>query len=96
MNVLSYLWILALIPFLTQKEDAEIQWHAKNGLVITAAEFVAYLIVFVLSMITAFLGCFLNPVVFLGFVILRIIGIVKANKGERLVVPGVSQFADSF
>jgi hypothetical protein len=28
MIVLSYLWLLALIPLLTEKEDKEVQWHA--------------------------------------------------------------------
>ena len=32
MLVLSYLGILALIPLLVEKEDSEVQWHAKHGL----------------------------------------------------------------
>ena len=28
MVVLSYLWILALIPLLVEKDDQEVQWHA--------------------------------------------------------------------
>ena len=36
MIVLAYLWLLALVPLLVEKEDAEVQWHAKNGLVLTA------------------------------------------------------------
>ncbi|MGB5515145.1 MAG: hypothetical protein WBP36_11520, partial [Thermoanaerobaculia bacterium] len=43
MIVLSYLWILALIPLLVDKDDKEVQWHAKNGLVLTAAEFALWL-----------------------------------------------------
>ena len=34
MIVLSYLWILALVPLLTEKEDQEVRWHAKNGIVL--------------------------------------------------------------
>ena len=40
MIVLSYLWILFLIPLLTEKDDAEVQWHAKHGLVLTVVEVV--------------------------------------------------------
>ena len=36
MLILAYLSVLALIPLLTEKEDGEVQWHSKNGLVITA------------------------------------------------------------
>ena len=34
MIVLSYLWLLALVPLLTEKDDKEVQWHAKHGLVL--------------------------------------------------------------
>src|SRR5436190_8527971 len=33
MILLSYLWLLALVPLLTEKDDKEVQWHAKHGLV---------------------------------------------------------------
>src|SRR5918993_12910 len=38
MIVLSYLWLLALVPLLTEKDDKEVQWHAKHGLVLMVAE----------------------------------------------------------
>src|SRR5687768_9624613 len=40
MIVLSYLGILAVIPLVAEKEDREVQWHAKHGLVLLAAEIV--------------------------------------------------------
>ena len=45
MIVLSYLWILALVPLLTEKEDEEVRWHAKHGIVLMVAE-IAFWIVF--------------------------------------------------
>ena len=33
MLILSYLGILALVPLLVEKDDPEVQWHAKHGLV---------------------------------------------------------------
>ena len=38
MLVLSYLGILSLVPLLAKKDDPEVQWHAKHGLVLMAAE----------------------------------------------------------
>ena len=38
MIVLSYLWLLALVPLLTEKDDKEVQWHAKHGIVLMVAE----------------------------------------------------------
>ena len=37
MIVLSYLWLLALIPLHVEKEDKEEQWHAKHSLVLLLA-----------------------------------------------------------
>jgi uncharacterized membrane protein len=98
MLVLSYLGILALIPLLMKKDDREIQWHAKNGLVFFAAEIII-MVVLALSTQVPFLGCVtwaiwcVMPLVFL---VVAILAIMKALKGERFVIPGVSDFADKF
>ena len=42
MIVLAYLWLLALVPLLVDKHDAEVQWHAKHGIVLTVAELVLF------------------------------------------------------
>ena len=103
MIVLSYLWILALIPLLVEKEDQEVQWHAKHGIVLLVAEIIAWIIIGVLSsglgIITAGLGCIvslLSPIVGLGFLIVHIMCIVKGINGERFIIPGISQYADRF
>lgn len=99
MIVLSYLWILALIPLLVEKDDAEVQWHAKHGLVLTAAELVLWVVIMAINSFSAFLGCLLAPLYFaiwLAILILHIACIAKGTKGERLIVPGVSQYADRF
>ena len=103
MIVLSYLGILALIPFLVEKNDAEVQWHAKHGLVLTAAEFVLFIglqiVTMILGAISGGLGCLigiLTPVLALGILVLHVICILKGLKGERFIVPKVSEFADRF
>lgn len=101
MVVLSYLWILALIPLLTKKEDREIQWHAKNGLAILGAEIVIWIIFMILGLVLrgwlATLGCGLavvECVVWIGFLVIRIMCIVKGVGGQRMRVPVISDFAD--
>lgn len=94
MIVLAYLWLLALVPLLTEKEDQEVQWHAKHGLVLLVAEILAWVVYFVLSMIPG-VGCvimILAPVIWLVFVVLRIMCIVKGVNGQRLLIPGLSDF----
>ena len=48
MLVLAYLWPLALVPLLLSKDDDDVQWHAKQGLVLMGAEL---LLIFVLSVV---------------------------------------------
>ncbi len=97
MVVLSYLWILALIPLLVEKEDKEVQWHAKHGLVLTALEIILWVVFTVISMTG--IGCIfalISPIVFLIFVIIRVICIIMGVGGERFLIPGISQYADKF
>jgi uncharacterized membrane protein len=100
MILLSYLWLLALIPLVVEKDDKEVQWHAKHGLVLTVAELIFWvafqIVTFVLG---SFIGCIIAifaPIIGLVFVIIHIIAIVKGINGQRLIIPGVSQFADNF
>lgn len=97
MLVLSYLWILALVPLVVEKNDPEVQWHAKHGLVLTVAEIILWVIVAIITNIPVLgmLGCvlwLLWPLI----IVLRIILIVKATNGQRLLIPGISEYANRF
>jgi len=103
MIVLSYLWLLALIPLLVEKDDREVQWHAKHGLVLTVVEVVVMIglqvVVMILGAISGGLGCvftLLIPIFMLAILIVHVLCIVKAIKGGRFLIPGVSEFADKF
>jgi uncharacterized membrane protein len=98
MIVLSYLGLLAIIPLLMEKEDKEIQWHAKHGLVIFVAEFILFAVSFVFGLLPV-IGCFapiLWVVVLIAAIVIAILCIVKGINGERFLIPGLSQFADRF
>jgi uncharacterized membrane protein len=98
MIVLSYLWLLALVPLLTEKDDQEVQWHAKHGIVLMVAEIVLWIVITGINVTTGlFLGCitaFLSLFVWLGIIILHILCIVKGVNGQRLIVPGLSEYAN--
>ena len=99
MIALSYLWLLALIPLLVEKDDSEVQWHAKHGLTLLVAEVILWIAFAVLSMVLGPLACVLaivQLVLFIAIVVIHIICIVKGVNGERFLVPGVSQYADRF
>jgi uncharacterized membrane protein len=98
MVVLSYLWILALIPLLTKKDDREIQWHAKNGLVILGAEIIVWIVFTIIGIaLRGMLGCGLGViqcVIWLAFLAVRVMCIVKGVGGQRFRLPFISDFAD--
>ena len=91
MVVLAYLWILFLVPLLTKKEDPEVQWHAKNGMGITIGEIIAWIgywvIAFLAPSAIACAASALSCVIGIGFLVLRIICIVKGMNGQRFTVP---------
>ncbi len=91
MIVLSYIWILFLIPLLVEKDDKEVQWHAKHGLVLSVVEFILQMVLSVTG-----IGCFFAPFVFLAFLVIRLMAIVKGLNGERFTVPVLSEYADKF
>jgi len=97
MIVLAYIYILFLVPLLAEKDDAEVQWHAKHGLVLTVLE-IAIQIIFNMIVATG-IGCVFAvfiPLVFIVFAVIRVVAIVKGINGERFMVPGISQYADKF
>jgi uncharacterized membrane protein len=103
MIVLSYLWLLALIPLLVEKEDREVQWHAKHGLVLTVVEVVVLIglqvVVMILGAVSGGLGCIFSlliPVLMLAILIVHVLCIVKGINGQRFLIPSVSEFADRF
>ena len=100
MVILSYLWILFLIPLLTKKDDSEVQWHAKNGAALFGAEIVCWIVFMIIGFAARrflFAGCgigVIECVIWLGFLGVRIMCIVKGVGGQRFRVPVISDFAD--
>ena len=69
MIVLSYLWLLALVPLLTEKDDKEVQWHAKHGLVLMVAELFLWIVISIVLGPLGIFGCIaalFTPLLVLG------------------------------
>jgi uncharacterized membrane protein len=99
MIVLAYLWPLALVPLLLDKEDAEVQWHAKHGIVLMIAELVLLfgyiMMTSIISLATLGLGCVLSLFLvfaWVGILGLHVAAILKGINGGRLIVPHVSEY----
>ena len=98
MLVLSYLGPLAFVPFLVEKDDKEVQWHAKHGIVLFVGWVIIWAVLMVLGQLGP-LGCLVAlviPIVGLASLIVTILCIIKATSGQRFLIPGISQYADRF
>jgi uncharacterized membrane protein len=103
MIVLAYLWLLALVPLLVERQDPEVQWHAKHGLGLMITELIllfGYVVMTsIVSMATLGLGCVLSLFLVFGWVgvlALHVVAILKAVNGGRLIIPGLSDYANRF
>lgn len=97
MIVLSYIGPLGLFPFLTEKDDAEVQWHAKHGLVLFGVEVVLFVLATAVNVMAGgCLTCIAYPIMSLAVIAFHIACIVKGTQGERLKIPGLSDLADKF
>ena len=101
MIVLAYLGILAVIPLVAEKEDREVQWHAKHGLVLLVAEIAISIIISVLGSVVSFAdagcsGCMASSLFWVVVMVVHILAIVKGVNGQRLIIPGLSDFANRF
>ena len=103
MIVLAYLWPLAVVPLLVEKNDADVQWHAKHGLVLLAAELLLLMGLAVLTglvgLATFAFGCALSMFMILLWVAIlgvHIVAMIKGMGGTRLIIPGISGYANRF
>ncbi len=95
MLVLAYLGVLAVIPLVVEKNDPEVQWHAKHGLVLLVCEIILGIVIGIITHFVPFAGCVLWliwPLIFIFHIFL----IVKAVNGQRILIPGISEYADRF
>lgn len=99
MLVLSYLAFLGFIPLIAGKRDREVRWHAVNGLLLFGAVAVIGIVATIIGVLVPPLSCVYPIVMFLVLIlyaIIAILAVVKALNGERLIVPGISGYADRF
>jgi len=99
MLILSYLGILALVPLLVEKDDPEVQWHAKQGLVLLGSWIILHIVLATLysfPFLGVFLGCAVAPLLWLVILVVHIVAMIKALEGKRLIIPVISDYADKW
>jgi uncharacterized membrane protein len=96
MLILSYLAFLGVIPLLFARQDSEVRWHARNGLLLFAEVTAIALVATFTGALVPALGLFSVILMYLVLVLytsISILAIVKALDGQRLLVPGISRRA---
>jgi len=97
MVVLAYLGILAVIPLVAEKEDSEVQWHARHGLILLLAWIgigFALAVFQAVPFVGWILGCAVFPFWAVLILVVHIMAIVKGLRGDRLMVPYLSEFVE--
>ena len=92
MGILAYLGILVLVPILAAKESPFARYHSNQGLILCITWIVVVIVFMILAIPLALAGLgllayLLQSVIYLGLLILIILGIVNAAKGECKPLP---------
>jgi uncharacterized membrane protein len=96
MAVFAYLWVLIIIPFLTEeKKDPFVKFHLKQGLALIIFEVVGW---FIAALIGWFpiIGWLIVWLWWLASIVLVIIGIMNALNGNEKELPLIGQYAKHF
>lgn len=95
--VISYLPPFGAVALFLVHSSREERWHARNGLLLLAAFLAVLGIATGAGVWIPSLGCISGILLFVLAVLYAIVvglAIVKALQGERLMIPGLSRYAD--
>ncbi|HLD10548.1 MAG TPA: hypothetical protein VJB89_00575 [Candidatus Nanoarchaeia archaeon] len=90
--LISYLWVLFLIPLLIKKKDVFAHYHAKQGLML----FIAITIVWGSAYIPVLGWFILGPLGGLFCIILWIFGIYNTLKEKKEPIPIIGRYAEKW
>ncbi len=89
--ILCYLGILIIIPFLIAKNNSFVKYHIKQGLVLLALSFIAWLLPMTHDSFD-----FVSGIINIAIFILSIIGIINVVQNREKELPLVGQFSKYF
>src|ERR1700722_1740181 len=96
MAVFAYLWILILIPFLTDsKNDPFVKYHLKQGLALIIFELIGWVLGWFLVFIP-FIGTLIMMLWWLATLVLVIIGVINVLNGVEKELPFLGQYGKRF
>lgn len=92
MSILSYIWLLAFIPFLTSN-NKYVLYHSKQGIRLSIIYTLILFVLFLLSKINAFwkITDILIPIVFLLSLTISLLGIYDVIRGKAKTLPLINK-----
>ena len=91
MAVLCYLWILWLVPLLTDyKNEPFVKFHINQGIILTIAWIVVRIAAWIIGFIPV-LGPIVSWVAWIALVVITIIGIINAVNMEEKPLPVIGK-----
>jgi uncharacterized membrane protein len=95
--VLCYAGPWAFRPYLKNRDDEDLLWHARQGVLLSFVEIVVTLTLLILGLVPILgpliLSLFL-PIWLLWCLAMSVTGILQATKGKRHRIPVLHQFVD--
>ena len=96
MAIFAYLWILIIIPFLTDsKNDPFVKYHLKQGLSLLIFEAIGWVLGWFLVFIPV-LGWLIMMLWWLTSLVLTIVGVVNVLNGVEKELPVIGEFGKRF
>lgn len=95
--ILCYAGPWAFRPYLRNREDGELLWHARQGVILAFAECIvalALVIMGLLPLLGALAIQFLLPIWLLWCLGMSVTAILRATKGKRHKIPVIHLFVD--
>jgi uncharacterized membrane protein len=94
---ISYAGFLGILPLFFARRDAEVRWHARNGLALFLALAAAGTVATLVGILVPSLSCVYGVTMAIAgllYVMIALLATVKAMSGQRLIIPGVSRYAN--
>ncbi len=93
--LLAYLfgWVSGLVFFLIEKENKFVRFAAMQSILLSVSMFVIYFVISIVASATFGLGALLLPIVWIGFLIVWIMLMVKAYQNEEWELPLIGKLA---
>jgi len=88
-------WLISFFSYKGQKKDSLVSYHLRQSFGLFLVGLAAWFLMIILSSIFTwrlfFLISLLNFIIWVGLIVLMIIGIINANKGEEKPLPIIGQ-----